>query len=329
MKATTKKRITIGTAIIFGIMATVLLSSFIAFKGRKLKRPVQNEEVIEYVKINILPVLKEKRANFDQFLSDDEKQKVSELQLRLQILHNEKMKSSPQGLRLGNFNRGDRPEISDEQREKIRAHMKERRLIMTEAWAIADNHESEIESVLEDLKPDMEKWREDIRKIREPYREQRQELREEWRNNREQRRNEFRDEGYGRGSGRHYGKRGMDFGSHRGYGMMGQYTSPPMFVLFEAENALNLLDDLESRAAIVFPNPTEGTATIKFKLSQPEKVVISIYDNQGNLISKVLDQQKDAGDHELAIDISNYDTGLYFYEIITGTSSQKGRIIKR
>ncbi|MFC2123764.1 T9SS type A sorting domain-containing protein [Bacteroidota bacterium] len=329
MKATTRKRITITAVLTFGLASTLILTSFVAFKGRKLRRPMQNEKVIEYVKTNVLPVLKEKRENFDQYLSAEEKQKVAELQQRLLVLHTERIENFQRRPGQGRYRRGERPELSADEREQLQAHIKERRLIMTEAWTIADNHESEIESILEELKPDMENWREDIWSLRESYREERQKEREEWRGNRDQRRSEFQGKGPGGRSGRGFGGRGMGYGPGGGQGIMMQYASPPMFVLFDADKALNLLEDVESRAVTVFPNPTDGSATIKFELSNAEKVNIRVYDNQGNLIATVLDEIRNAGEHEVFVDVSNYDYGLYFYEIITGSTSQKGRLIKR
>jgi len=148
MKTTTKKRIGIVAVSSLGLVSIVLLSSFIAFKGSGLNRPFQSEELIEYAKNNILPTLKEKRENFDLYLNNEEKQKVAELQQRLSDLHAERNEYFWQRPGYGRYRGESRPEITDEQREQFQAHMKERRLIMTEAWAIADTHEIEIESIL-------------------------------------------------------------------------------------------------------------------------------------------------------------------------------------
>ena len=135
MKTTTKKGITNAALLILGLVTVVVLSSFNAFKGRKFGKQVPHEELVEYFKNNILPVLQEKREGFDSYLSPEEKQKVAELRERLSALHAERMENFPPRYGQGSFKPGQRPEITDEQREEIRTHIK---ILLFSKWRVKE-----------------------------------------------------------------------------------------------------------------------------------------------------------------------------------------------
>ena len=66
-----------------------------------------------------------------------------------------------------------------------------------------------------------------------------------------------------------------------------------------------------------YPNPFNPSTSIRFGLPERAKVNISVYDINGNLIEKILDNQKEAGFHKIIWNANNVSTGVYFYRIQT------------
>ena len=66
------------------------------------------------------------------------------------------------------------------------------------------------------------------------------------------------------------------------------------------------------------PNPAEGLATIDFEIARRERVEIILYDGVGTVITTLLDQTLDRGEHRLSFATSTLSAGLYYYEIRSG-----------
>ncbi|HMI31428.1 MAG TPA: FlgD immunoglobulin-like domain containing protein [Candidatus Limnocylindrales bacterium] len=68
------------------------------------------------------------------------------------------------------------------------------------------------------------------------------------------------------------------------------------------------------------PNPLNPATKITFTLSQPGRVRVAVYDMQGRMVSKLLDENRAAGEHTLSWDGSNsrnqrVASGVYFFRI--------------
>lgn len=74
-------------------------------------------------------------------------------------------------------------------------------------------------------------------------------------------------------------------------------------------------DPSGSIAATVEPNPTNGTALIGFSLVHPEHVTVEIFDGAGRHVQTVLQEQREAGRHEIRWDGSPYPAGVYMVRI--------------
>ena len=79
-------------------------------------------------------------------------------------------------------------------------------------------------------------------------------------------------------------------------------------------------EDLETLS--VFPNPMDNASVIEFVSLQPEKVILSIYNQLGALV-KQLHVNTVVGKNELVIDKDNLDTGLYFCKLISSSYEYK------
>ena len=62
-----------------------------------------------------------------------------------------------------------------------------------------------------------------------------------------------------------------------------------------------------------YPNPFNPSTKISYKLNNPDqKVSLSIYDVNGNLIEKIFDGIQSEGAHSYTWNASKYSSGTYF-----------------
>src|SRR3972149_10549277 len=79
-----------------------------------------------------------------------------------------------------------------------------------------------------------------------------------------------------------------------------------------------------------YPNPFSEKTTIKFCVPYRTKVKLEVFNSEGNLIKKILDEEKEAGSYEVEFDITichsclpperdgeggNLSEGVYFYQL--------------
>jgi len=79
-----------------------------------------------------------------------------------------------------------------------------------------------------------------------------------------------------------------------------------------------------------YPNPFQGSTTIAFDLPKEQFVVLSIHDFYGRLITTLLEQKLDAGQHEVQWFGENHAGGVYFYCLeINGKKIYRKLIIRK
>lgn len=200
--------------LILSLVAFVTLAfSFktIAQKQKNKKRDEIRKEVSAYTKANILPVVLEQRKAFDKDLSSDEKATLVSLRERLDALKAKRdTMKRPEG------------EPTEEQKKAHKEMEKEMRLIMTDAWVIADNHEDDLEKINASNKEQKEQWKNDIKAIFVKYKGD----------------NSNKGE-----NGKHKKKGKMMHGK-----MMFDHNKPAMFVLMDPNKTVDeLASDMEQR----------------------------------------------------------------------------------
>ena len=67
-----------------------------------------------------------------------------------------------------------------------------------------------------------------------------------------------------------------------------------------------------------YPNPFNPTAMIRFALPEKAKVKLEVYDMLGQKVIDLLNDELDAGNHEVELNAQNLSSGIYFYQITTG-----------
>ncbi|MCP4631289.1 MAG: T9SS type A sorting domain-containing protein [candidate division Zixibacteria bacterium] len=95
------------------------------------------------------------------------------------------------------------------------------------------------------------------------------------------------------------------------------------------DNGMNTVPELISFHQN-YPNPFNASTTIKFDLEYNTIVDISVYDISGRKIETIFEGIKPKGSHGVRLNAEDYSSGVYFYSITTGnsTESKKMSLIK-
>ncbi|HAW08133.1 MAG TPA: hypothetical protein DCW42_03040 [Bacteroidetes bacterium] len=86
-------------------------------------------------------------------------------------------------------------------------------------------------------------------------------------------------------------------------------------------------DEGASENVFIFPNPSFNSFKIRYKIGVPISPVIRIYDFLGNLVYEEKSNLLMPDIYEKNIDASNFDSGIYSVEIITGATISRDKII--
>jgi 5'-nucleotidase / UDP-sugar diphosphatase len=76
-----------------------------------------------------------------------------------------------------------------------------------------------------------------------------------------------------------------------------------------------------------FPNPFNPSTTISYSISDPSKVVISIYNILGQKMIDLVNEEKSAGNYQVQWNAANFPSGIYVYKLEAGNYSQVKRLL--
>ncbi len=80
-----------------------------------------------------------------------------------------------------------------------------------------------------------------------------------------------------------------------------------------------------------YPNPFNPVTTIKYDLPEESYVKMLIYNTKGEMVTKLIDSQIEAGFHQVIFDASKYSNGVYYYSLLLNgkcIATKKMAIIK-
>ena len=79
-----------------------------------------------------------------------------------------------------------------------------------------------------------------------------------------------------------------------------------------------------------YPNPFNPSTSIKYGLPEASHVRLIVFNTLGQCVATLVDDEKDAGFHEVLFDGSKLTSGMYFYRLQAGnfTSVQKMSLVK-
>ena len=200
------------------------------------KRKEIHQKVHSYIKKNVFPVVKAQRAKLESKLSADHKKRITELRAEVKPLRKQ-LKTKHQALRKACEN-GETP--SESQRQELHEIHKKMRKIRLEAWTIADQYDTQIKKLHEEIKPQKETWKSEIKSIFEENMtdEMRQKMKE-------QHKKCYKDGDHSHRNGQ--GKEGHRGGKrhHKGLGLR-KMMSPPHFILLDPNAEMpDLIHDFE------------------------------------------------------------------------------------
>ncbi|MCW8811204.1 MAG: T9SS type A sorting domain-containing protein [Ignavibacteriaceae bacterium] len=108
---------------------------------------------------------------------------------------------------------------------------------------------------------------------------------------------------------------------HQGLGMVGTIVATVSGV--EDENNPPEKFQLSQN----YPNPFNPSTTIKYRLTKPAKVTLKVYNLLGKEVVKLVSGDKNAGTYEVEFNASALPSGIYFYELKTGSFAQTKKMI--
>jgi hypothetical protein len=83
-----------------------------------------------------------------------------------------------------------------------------------------------------------------------------------------------------------------------------------------------------------YPNPFSEKTIIKFCAAYKTKVKLEVFNSEGEMIKKLIDEEKDAGTYEIEFNASNPDrsgqvisSGVYYYQLRAGNYSETKKMI--
>ncbi|HMQ78185.1 MAG TPA: T9SS type A sorting domain-containing protein, partial [Ignavibacteria bacterium] len=68
-----------------------------------------------------------------------------------------------------------------------------------------------------------------------------------------------------------------------------------------------------------YPNPFNPVTKIKFELPSDGLTSLIIYDNLGRVVEELVNKNLTVGSYEVNFDASNYSSGVYYYELTSGS----------
>ena len=76
-----------------------------------------------------------------------------------------------------------------------------------------------------------------------------------------------------------------------------------------------------------YPNPFNPSTKINYSIPEAQKVLIKVFNVLGNEIMTLVNGEKAKGSYTVALDLSGYSSGVYFYLIKTPKFSQTNKMI--
>ena len=77
-----------------------------------------------------------------------------------------------------------------------------------------------------------------------------------------------------------------------------------------------------------YPNPFRQGATIKYRVSAPGHVRLTVYDVLGRELAVLVDERQSAGSHSAKLDAPSWPSGVYLYRLEAGNQVATGRLVR-
>ena len=110
------------------------------------------------------------------------------------------------------------------------------------------------------------------------------------------------------------------------------FGSPFIVVRYNGDSkAVNVNYEGKQPASFIlkqnYPNPFNPITTITFTMPQTELVTLKVFDILGKEITTLINEELNAGEHEIKFDAKNLASGVYFYRMKAGSFSETRKFI--
>ncbi len=102
---------------------------------------------------------------------------------------------------------------------------------------------------------------------------------------------------------------------------LGNVHNDISYLAKKSYNQVNISDFIQPLTFALkhnYPNPFNPVTKIEYEIPQPEDVSLIIYDIQGRVVNRLVDENKEAGRYFIHFDGSNLSSGIYFYKLTAG-----------
>jgi hypothetical protein len=76
-----------------------------------------------------------------------------------------------------------------------------------------------------------------------------------------------------------------------------------------------------------YPNPFNPSTTIRYGLPHKSQVSLTVYNTLGQIVSRLVSGEQEAGYHEVRFDASGLSSGVYFYRLSAGTYVETRKLL--
>ena len=103
-------------------------------------------------------------------------------------------------------------------------------------------------------------------------------------------------------------------------GAVSTWSAPYVFDVGRVANEDTPTDDaLATGLMVLYPNPAQATATVRFQIAEAAEVSLVVYDVLGQEVARLADASYPAGTHEAALDGSALAPGVYLVRFASGS----------
>ncbi|MBF9222026.1 T9SS type A sorting domain-containing protein [Hymenobacter ruricola] len=259
-------------------------------------------EMKAYAQANVLPVLRQQRQKLEPQLAAEDRTQLAAYRTQLKVLE-AKGKALRQSFRpAGTSAPGQRPELTEAQREQLHQLRSESRSIMLKVAEMAQKYDGAIAKLAEEVQPQREKWTTDLRAIA---------VKNAAPGQPEQMARFAGREGRGHRGGRHHG-----------------FFRPAKFLLMDP-NATAAPAEPALGATSFYPNPAAATTQMEYDVRKAGPVTVDLLDKNGNKLRTLFSEaQASTGAHTQQLDLHDLPAGTYFYKITTKSGSENKRFVK-
>ncbi|SDL77637.1 Por secretion system C-terminal sorting domain-containing protein [Catalinimonas alkaloidigena] len=275
-------------------------------------RKEARQQVMTYVKENVVPVMSAQRTKLDAQLAKADKTKLESLKADLK-----EIRDARKSLRGDAREKGQkRPELTEEQQAAFRDLHYRQQIAMGQVAQLAQKYDNQIQTLFDEVAGQREQWHADLKAFREA--------------NRPERAHPEGQSGDRKRAGRAHGSRGDR--AHAGPGM--HLWQPASFLLWDprepmSERGLGMSAPEAGQESRLYPNPTSGAARIAYSVEKAGTVKIEVLDRQGRVVQTLQNEAQTAGAYEKEVDLSALKGNAYFYRITTPDGVQTKKFVRQ